>query len=278
MASELTKAPAYRHTMQRLEDVKRTNSEGDDYWVGREIAPILGYEVWDKFLPVLTRAEAAIKADGGDPSHHIARTSKLMGVGNNARRRVAEAFLSRGACYLIAMNGNPTKPEIAGAQRYFAARTREAELSQNEAADRKRLATRAKVTTAFKRVGDVAKHAGVERYALFHNARFQGLYGANKRAVDQAKGVADGENLFERAGALELSAHEFQMNLAAEKITAEGINGEQRAIEANLAVARDVKATIAKQGISLNDLPLEAEPIRSVEKRLSMQRKRLGNV
>lgn len=277
MASDLANVPAYRHTMQRLEDVKRTNSEGDEFWIAREIAPLLGYEVWDKFLPVIERAEAAIKADGGDPSHHIARTSKLMGVGNNARRRVAEAFLSRGACYLIAMNGDPSKPEIAGAQRYFAARTREAELAQNEAADRKRLATRAKVTAAFKRVGDVAKNAGVSRYSLFHNARFQGLYGDNSRAVHRAKGVSDGENLFERAGALELSAHEFQMNLAAEKIATENINGEERAIKANLLVAEDVRNTIAKQGISLKDLPLEEEPIRSIEKRLSVDRKRLGN-
>src|SRR3569623_1985209 len=205
IASKLTKAPAYRHTMQRLEDVKRSNSQGDGYWVGREIYGVLGY------------------------------------------------------------------PFNAGTQHKNAARAREAELSSSEAADRKRLATREKVTAAAKRVGDAAKDAGVTRYGLFNNARYQGLYDANCKEVWRAKGVAEGEDLFERAGALELSAHEFQMNLAAEKIANEGINGERQAINANLAVARDVKATIAKQGITLGALPPEREPIKSVKKRLTAQ-------
>lgn len=267
MTSELQKSPAYRHTMHRLEQEKRITSQGDDYWLAREIYRILGYAEWDSFLPVIARAEASITAGGGDPSQHIRHTTKLVGVGGGAKRRVAEAFLSRGACYLIAMNGDPSKPEISGAQHYFAIQSRTAELAANEVSDRKRLELRDKVKVATKRVSDAAKDAGVERYALFHNARYQGLYQMNKRDVDRAKGL-DGEDLFDRAGALELAAHEFQMQLAATKIVNEGINGEQNAIAANLEVAQDVRQTVSKQGVTLENLPLEPEPIRSVRKRL----------
>jgi DNA-damage-inducible protein D len=137
MASDLVAHPAYRHTMQRLEDLKRTNSQGDDYWVGREIYPILGYASWDSFSDVIERASASIRSAGGDPSHHIRHTTKMVGVGSGAKRRVGESFLSRGAAYLIAMNGDPRKPEIAAAQHYFAIQTRNAELAQEEAAERK---------------------------------------------------------------------------------------------------------------------------------------------
>lgn len=270
MASELQKHPHYRHTMHRLEEVKRVNSQGDDYWLAREMSPILGYAEWDSFKEVVHRAEESIRSAGGDPSHHIRHTTKMVEVGSGAKRRVAEAFLSRGACYLIAMNGDPSKPEVAGAQHYFAVQTRVAELGSREPEDMKRLDIREKLRRASKRVSDAAKHAGVEAFGLFHNARFQGMYGLNKKEVDRLKGL-DGEHLFDRAGALELSAHEFQIQLAATKIVNEGISGERSAIDANLAVARDVRATVEKQGVSLKDLPLESEPIQSVKRRLGSQ-------
>lgn len=276
MASDVVKHPAYEHTMQRLESIKKTNSQGDDFWIGREVFPVLGYATWDSFTSVIERAEASILSTGGDPSHHIRHTTKLVGVGSGAKRRVGECFLSRGACYLIAMNGDPTKPEVAGAQHYFAIQTRNAELAQHEAADHKRLNLRDRVSSAFKRVSAVAEDHGVTRFAFFHAARFKGLYDKSRKEVHEAKGLAAGENLFDRAGALELAAHEFQMQLAATKIVNEGINGEWPCIDANLEVAQDVRKTIlAQSGVKLEDVPLEREHIASVRKRLGPKAKQI---
>ena len=114
MTTELTELPEYRHTMDRLEAAKRSGANGIEYWMSREIHGILGYPVWDKFLPVIEKARQSLTAQSVDPSHHIAQTSKLMGVHGGGKRRGDEFFLSRAACYLIAMNGDPAKPEIAG--------------------------------------------------------------------------------------------------------------------------------------------------------------------
>ena len=93
MASDIVNAPAYRHTMRRLEEVKRSNSQGDDYWVGHEIVKVLGYGTWDSFKPVIERAEASMRNAGADPSQHIRHTTKMVGVGSGASRRVGEALV-----------------------------------------------------------------------------------------------------------------------------------------------------------------------------------------
>lgn len=274
MTTRLTKSPQFRHVMHKLEAHKRRRPGREEYWLAREIAPLLGYPIWSNFQAVLDRARAAIDGNGGDSSHHIARTSKLMGVGKGAQRRVEEFFLSRAACYLIAMNGDPTKPAIAAAQAYFAAQTRVAELLSQATKDEKRLAARGKVTVALKRIGAIAKDVGVTRYGLFHDARHRGLYGMSAKAVAKHKGLREGETILDRAAALELSAHEFQTNLAAEKILNEGITGEENAIRANLEVAGQVRKVVIKQaGKAPEDLPVEPDTIKDVERRLNEIRK-----
>jgi DNA-damage-inducible protein D len=274
MATDIAKTPQYRHTMRRLEEIKRRNPDGPDYWLAREIAPILGYSAWDKFLPVVARAQEAIVNAGEEPSHHIAQTSKLMGVGKGGRRRVDEFFLSRAACYLIAMNGDPAKPAVSGAQAYFLVQTRASELRDQVPKDEKRLSLRGKVTLANKRISDIAKDVGVTRYGLFHDAKYRGIYNMSARELAKRKGLRHGETILDRAAALELSAHEFQANLAAERILNEGISGEVNAIKANRAVAEHVRSVVIKQvGRAPEDLPVEPDHIRDAQRRVNQMRR-----
>ena len=52
----------------------------------------------------------------------------MVDIGMGKKRSIADVMLSRYACYLIAMNGDPRKEEIAFAQGYFAVQTRKQEL------------------------------------------------------------------------------------------------------------------------------------------------------
>jgi DNA-damage-inducible protein D len=242
--------------------------------MARDIGPALGYGVWGKFEPVIGRAEAAMRASGVEPSHHIVQTGKMMERGKGAQAAGRDYFLTRAACYLIAMNGDPGKPEIAAAQIYFAARTRQAELIEAMAEDEKRLELREKVTSSMKRVSGVAKAAGVmsHRQGIFHEQRYRGLYNKSSADVKADKGLQPTENLFDRAGPLELSAHDFQMNLAADIISKEGISVEQAAFNKNLEVAKHVRRTIQQSGATLpENLPLQ-EHIKEVRHRITGRR------
>ena len=120
MPEALTDIPAYRDTKEKLDELRQTDRNGAEFWRARDIHPGLGYPVWDKFEPVIEKARQSLSANGVEASLHIAQTSKSMAVHNGGIRRGVDYFLSRAACYLIAMNGDPTKPEIAAAQAYFA--------------------------------------------------------------------------------------------------------------------------------------------------------------
>ncbi|MDK9721898.1 MAG: hypothetical protein OEL53_12005 [Rhodospirillales bacterium] len=277
MTKQISESSQYIDTMSVLEKVKRVTSDGTDFWMARDIHAKLGYPAFDKFEPVINRAREAFVNNGVDPSHHIAETSKLMGTGKGAQRQGVDYFLSRGACYLIAMNGDPSKPEVAAAQAYFATQTRAMEKIQSSSDDEKRLELREKVGKSFKVVSGVAKDAGVanHRQALFHDARYQGLYGMSLKDVKTLKGLGDKDVLFDHAGSLELSAHDFQMQAAADAIKKEAIRGESRVIAKNKEVAVKVRNVMIESGATVPEkLPIH-EPIKDVKKRIEKQKKLL---
>ncbi len=275
MTNTLVGMPAYRQTIEQLERIKRVTGDGTEYWMARDVGPILGYAAWREFEAVIARARDAFAGNRVDASHHIVLTHKMMGLGNSGQRRLDDHFLSKAACYLIAMNGDPSKPVIAAAQAYFVIQTQRMEQVEELSEDAKRLALRDKVKQSVKRVSGVAQEAGVrsQMQGVFHDARYQGLYGMGLRELKRFKGLKDNEQLFDRAGPLELSANDFQMNLAADVIKREKIKGEQAAIARNKTVATHVRNTITQsQGTLPEKLPLEP-PIKEVQKRLKAQGK-----
>jgi DNA-damage-inducible protein D len=103
--------------------------EGREYWSARELMPLLGYDRWENFEVAIRRAKVAGHNSGYDVATHFPGATKMVEVGSGAQRGVEDYHLSRYACYLIALNGDPRKDEIARAQTYFVIKTREAETA-----------------------------------------------------------------------------------------------------------------------------------------------------
>jgi DNA-damage-inducible protein D len=102
-----------------FESLKKCNQHGVEYWSARDLQPCLGYSEWRKFEKTLKKALESCKQSGNDPKNHFVGTDKMVQIGSQTERKVADWNLSRFACYLIAQNGDPRKPEIAQAQKYF---------------------------------------------------------------------------------------------------------------------------------------------------------------
>ncbi|MGJ5667758.1 phage antirepressor KilAC domain-containing protein [Rhodococcus aetherivorans] len=106
--------------------IRRIRPDGSEFWSARDLMPLLGYEKWDRFADAVDRAMISMAAQGHDANSEASRLREPSGRTNQMRE---DFHLSRFACYLVAMNGDPRKPEVAAAQAYFAIRTREAETA-----------------------------------------------------------------------------------------------------------------------------------------------------
>lgn len=254
-----------------FESLKQSNQHGAEFWSARDLQPLLGYTQWRRFEGAIQKAITSCEQSGNEPAHHFASAGKIVQVGSGSQREVPDFQLSRFACYLIAQNGDPRKPKIALAQKYFAIQTRRQELSDQQAADLERLELRKQASEEFKMLSGAARQAGVqnEHFGIFHDAGYKGLYGGRgSEAIRQRKRIPAKDNLMDRMDATELAANQFRMTQTREKLARDGVHGEQRAIQTHNEVGKEVRAAIERIGGTLPENIPPAEHIKQVEQRV----------
>lgn len=113
-----------------FEQAKRTGENGCEYWLAREYAEILAY-TWEGFAGPMERGKAALAEGGEDIDDHFRHVSKVIPVAKGGEWNIGDIELTRRACYLVGINGDPRKKaSIAAVQRYFAEQTRKQEINE----------------------------------------------------------------------------------------------------------------------------------------------------
>jgi DNA-damage-inducible protein D len=256
-----------------FEAIRQTNQNEEEYWYARELSKLLGYTEWRNFEVAIKRGMIACQQVSQKAEHHFVGINKMITIGKKAQRKVKDFELSRFACYLIAQNGDPRKPEIAAAQAYFAVTTREMELFKLYEQQQERLALREQVEESNQALREAAYKAGVvnKGYKAFNNAGYEGLYdGLNQEGIKEKKGIEPKEDLLDRMGRMELAANAFRITQTEGKLTEQNIIGQAKATEMHREVGEKVRYAIKDIGGTMPE-SLPAEP--SV-KRLIQQKRR----
>lgn len=107
-----------------FDNIKRIREDGTEYWSARELMPLMGYGKWQTFETPLNRAMMSAQNQGHDVTSHFTGSRKTPKHGGPA---LTDFELTKYAAYLVAMNGDPNKPEVAAAQSYFAVSAHENE-------------------------------------------------------------------------------------------------------------------------------------------------------
>ena len=132
--------PVNGSTTSPFDDIKHINPEtGAEIWSARDLMPLMGYPRWNEFKIPLERAMKSAEVQGAGVENNFRGSTEVKKPGS--RGPAGEDFLlTRFAAYLVAMNGDPNKPEVAAAQAYFAIKTREAETTPRKLTGRELMA------------------------------------------------------------------------------------------------------------------------------------------
>ena len=234
-----------------FEDIKHIDEDNNEYWYARELQAVLGYQQWRSIKELIDRAMIACKESNYDINDHFAVECKMVEIGSKTYRKITDYKLSRYACYLIVMNGNPKKEIIALGQTYFAIQTRKQELLEDElknlSEDDKRIKIRKQVRNGNYGLNRTAINSGVKNLAEFHNAGYKGLYnGETANDIAKRKELNYRQDILDFMGSEELADNLFRIIQTDSKLKRDKVDNEYEANLTHFEVAKEVRESIKK--------------------------------
>ncbi len=249
---------------------------GVEYWLARDLQFLLGYAEWRNFnSSAIVKARTACEVSGHTVSDHFVDVNKMVNLGSGSEREIDDVMLTRYACYLIAQNGDPRKPEIAFAQTYFAIQTRRAELIEQRLLEAERVLARKKLTATEKELSDVIfeQTGGNEDFALIRSKGDQALFGKSTRAMKAQWNVPDNRPLADFAPTIILKAKDFATEITIFNARQHGMKNESVISSEHITNNQAVRNTLLERGIRPEHLPA-AEDVKKVERRLASEEKK----
>lgn len=250
---------------------------GTEFWYAREIQEFLGYTEWRNFEVAIKRAIVSADTAERPARNHFVEVNKMVSLGSGSQRQVRDYKLTRYACYLVAMNGDTRKPEIAFAQSYFAVATRSKEIIERRMGELKRLTSRESLVESEKALAAVAFERGVDGpgFARIKSRGDSALFGGNDtRAMKKRLGVPEKKALADFLPDVTIAAKNLASSMTAHNVAEKNLNGEAAIRGEHVDNNLGVRMALVSRGIRPEDLPAEGDT-KKVGRRVKADERRL---
>lgn len=246
-----------------------------EFWFARDLQHLLWYTKWDNFLNVISKAKTSIETSKEKIIDHFADVRKMVKLWSWSQREIWDIMLTRKACYLIAMNWDTSKEEIAFAQQYFVLQTRKVEIIEKRILDSERIWARKKLAWTEKELSNIIYEQtwNDRNFWIIRSKWDKALFWKTTAEMKNKWWITNSKPLADFMPTILLKAKDFATEITIYNAKNKNMKSESEISNEHITNNRSVRKTLKERWIKPENI-LPEDDLKKVERKLNSEIKK----